>query len=66
MMTYVETCQDYITEREALLRVSCMGVQKIGKYTFVKKNEEESEGIKYAGDLGVGDRKCKDIGGYCL
>lgn len=43
-----------------------MGAHKIGKYTFVRKSQEESELIKFTGDQGVGDRKCKDIGGYCL
>lgn len=35
MMTYVESFQDFVTNREALLRASCIGANKIGKYCYV-------------------------------
>lgn len=43
-----------------------MGANKIGKYCFVKEDLEEREMIKSGHEEGVADRRCKDIGAYCL
>jgi hypothetical protein len=43
-MTYKESYYNYITRNEALRRISCIGIHKIGKYCSVQ-NEEDIEGL---------------------
>lgn len=38
LMCYVETYQNYVSPKEALLRVSCMSVNKIGKYCYINSS----------------------------
>lgn len=66
MMTYVENFQDFITNREALLRASCIGTNKIGKYCYVMAEGEEGERISNSLISQLADHRIKDIGSYCL